>query len=185
MTYHLILFAVLLIFIMASVMLQNLLYSAIMLALGSVTVSLIMFTFSAPWAGVFELSVCAALLPVLVIGTIKLIDAGGRQDLDEGNEDNCGSLGFNIQPVENRIKFRILPLVVSLIAVLGWIFFIPFFEALSKYPYMNSLNRDLGKIIWAGRSQDLIAQITILTAIAMAMKSILHFSGGKNKESKE
>jgi len=60
--YRILLFALTVFFSLWAVMSKKLLTSAIMLALVSVTVSLIFFDFGAPWAGVFELSVCAGLV---------------------------------------------------------------------------------------------------------------------------
>jgi NADH-quinone oxidoreductase subunit J len=55
-----------------TVMTVRVLHSAIGLAVTSAILSLIMFRLSSPLAAVFELSVCAGLIPVIFISTIGL-----------------------------------------------------------------------------------------------------------------
>lgn len=165
MIYHISLFVVLIILAMAAVMAKSMLASAIMLALASVLVALIMFTFAAPWAAVFELSVCAGLITVLFISVISLV----------GKDEKFAN--------ENRVRFTVLPLFAALVAILGWIFVVPFFEAISKYPRMADSAKNLGEIIWNARNFDLIAQILVLSAGVFIIKSI--FSKAPRRGAKE
>ena len=95
MTYHNLLFILTVLFAVWAVMSRNLLTSAIMLALVSVFASIILFDFSAPWAGVFELSVCAGLITVLFISGVSLVRAEHERN------------------PEGRAVFQALPLVLD------------------------------------------------------------------------
>ena len=154
MTYHLTLFVIVIILAVIAVMAKNMLFSAIALALVSIGVSLILFTFGSPWAAVFELSVCAGLITVLFISAISLIQ----------KEEKFLN--------ESRIRFMLLPLALIIVAIVNWIYIVPFFESLSKYPHLNIHNYPLGQIIWKNRVFDLIGQICILAAGVFAIKSI-------------
>ncbi|HOW89513.1 MAG TPA: hypothetical protein PL037_04455, partial [Elusimicrobiales bacterium] len=73
MTYHNLLFILVVLSAVAAVMARDLLLNALMLALVSVGTALLLFDFQAPWAGVFELSVCAGLITVLFVSAVSLI----------------------------------------------------------------------------------------------------------------
>ena len=66
------LIAVLLIFILLAVGLKNSLYSIISLGVASVMLGVIFYVYDAPYAAVFEVSVCAGLITVLFVATINL-----------------------------------------------------------------------------------------------------------------
>src|SRR5664280_1858275 len=55
-----------------TVMTARLLRAVVALAITSVLVTVLMFQLGAPIAGVFELSVCAGLIPAILITTISL-----------------------------------------------------------------------------------------------------------------
>ena len=57
-----------------TVMTRSLLRAGMGLAITSAILSVIMFRFNSPLAAVFELSVCAGLIPVLFISTISLTE---------------------------------------------------------------------------------------------------------------
>lgn len=58
--------------VVAAVFFENLIKSAICLSATSVFLTIILFMLGAPWAAVFELSVCAGLITVVFIGSISL-----------------------------------------------------------------------------------------------------------------
>lgn len=154
MIYHNLLFVLLIIFALWAVMASNLLTSAIMLALLSVCVSLIFFNLGAPWAGVFELSVCAGLITVLFIGAVSLI----RHE-DEKNP-------------ENRARFYALPLAAAIFAIAGWYYLPPVFEELAAWRRMSSGSPTIGLALWDLRRPDLLGQIMMLAAGVFVIKSV-------------
>jgi NADH-quinone oxidoreductase subunit J len=162
MTYHLALFILVIILAIIAVMTKNIFFSAIILAFISIGVSLILFTFTSPWAAVFELSVCAGLITLLFISVISLVQKEKR----------------TVQ--EDRTKFTLFPFVLLIIAVLCWFYIVPLFESASKYPHLNIHNYPLGQIIWKDRVFDLIGQIAIFAAGAFAIKSLFY----RNKQKK-
>ncbi|MEA3306910.1 MAG: NADH-quinone oxidoreductase subunit J [Elusimicrobiota bacterium] len=163
MTYHLALFIIIILLALTAVMAKNMIFSIVLLASLSIGISLILFTFTSPWAAVFELSVCAGLITVLFISVINLMPPKKRE----------------LQ--ESRLKFNLLPLALLIVAVLGWIYIIPLFETLSKYPHLNIHNYPLGQIIWKDRIFDLIGQICVFAAGALAIKSFFYKAKGTKK----
>ena len=166
MTYHLALFILIIILALAAVMAKNMLFSALILSLVSVGVSLILFTFASPWAAVFELSVCAGLITALFISVINLMPKEKKL--------------LN----ESRLKFTLLPVVLLIMAVISWIYIVPFFEYLSKHPHLSIHNYPLGQIIWKDRVFDLIGQICIFAAGVFAIKSLFARSINEQKNHK-
>lgn len=154
MTYHNMLFALVLLCAVWAVMSRTLLTSAIMLALVSVFTAVILFDFSAPWAGVFELSVCAGLITVLFIGAVSLVRGS-----EEGKH-------------ENRVPYRILPLVLAAVAIAAWYYVPPFFDNLAGWRRMTSPGGHIGLALWQLRKADILGQVAILAAGVLVIKSI-------------
>jgi len=154
MTYHTLLFALAAIFAVCAVMARRLLTSAIMLALVSVSVSLIFFDFGAPWAGVFELSVCAGLITVLFVGAVSLIRA----------EDE--------KHPENRTRFYALPLATAIFAIAGWFYLPAFVETLAGAAKVGNGGGSIGTALWTMRRPDLLGQVLMLAAGVFMIKSV-------------
>lgn len=154
MIYHTLLFVLAAVFALWAVMARRLLTSAIMLALVSVCVSLIFFNFGAPWAAVFELSVCAGLITVLFIGAVSLIRA----------EDE--------KHPENRARFHALPLAAAIFAIAGWFYLPAFFESLASWARIGSGGGTIGLALWDMRRPDLLGQILMLAAGVFVIKSV-------------
>ena len=74
MTINIIILIALIITALWTVMTRSLLRAGMGLAITSAILSVIMFKFNSPLAAVFELSVCAGLIPVLFISTISLTE---------------------------------------------------------------------------------------------------------------
>lgn len=153
MTYHILLFVLVALLAIAAVMAKSLLSSAILLALVSVGASLILFNFQAPWAAVFELSVCAGLITVLFISAVTLVK---RHD----------------PASENRTSFYVMPLVMFIAAIAAWFYAVPFFESLENWAKLAARPNTLGSILWDLRRFDLLGQISILAAGVFAINSI-------------
>lgn len=69
---HIVLLVVLVLSALGTVMTSNLLRAAIALAGTSSTLAILMYMLGAPYAAVFELSVCAGLIPAIFISAISL-----------------------------------------------------------------------------------------------------------------
>jgi NADH-quinone oxidoreductase subunit J len=164
MTYHTLLFAMAVGFALWAVMAKKLLTSAIMLALLSVTVSMIFFNFGAPWAGVFELSVCAGLITVLFIGAVSLIRT---EDEDRP---------------ENRARFYALPLAAAIFAIAAWFYLPAFFEEMAGWKRMGTGGGAIGLALWDMRRPDLLGQVLMLAAGVFMIKSILPKKPQPSKE---
>ncbi|PIS46884.1 MAG: hypothetical protein COT17_06295 [Elusimicrobia bacterium CG08_land_8_20_14_0_20_51_18] len=154
MIYHSLLYIVIAVSAIMAVMAKKLLNAAIMLAVMSIAVSLLLFNFNAPWAGVFELSVCAGLITVLFISAVSLIK----------KEDDLLK--------EGRIKYAILPFLAAVTAILSGIYLMPYFEYLTNYAREAAQNPGVGEIIWTYRSVDLLGQLTLLACAVFVIKAI-------------
>lgn len=150
--------------VVGAIISKKLLNSAIMLAITSIGVSLLLFGYSAPWAAVFELSVCAGLITVLFISAVSLVK----------NEEDTTK--------EKQIKYSVFPLILSAVVIISAILIPEYFEKLTIYvnQYKTSQEHKIGDIIWAIRGVDVIAQITILAAGIFSVKHILSYF--KNQE---
>ncbi|MEM3341824.1 MAG: hypothetical protein QW728_03945 [Thermoplasmata archaeon] len=78
-----ILLILVIIFLSFAVLLQDLLKSAVFLALGSLSLTGVFFLLESPFAAVFELSVGAGLITVLILVTISLTKNHGVEDEEE------------------------------------------------------------------------------------------------------
>lgn len=154
MTYHTLLFALAVLTAVWAVMARNLLISAMMLALVSVFASIILFDFSAPWAGVFELSVCAGLITVLFIGGVSLIRYAAER------------------APENRTFFNVLPLALAIFAIAAWYYLPPFFEEMAGWKHMTAPGGSIGLVLWDLRRPDLLGQLAMLAAGVFVIKSV-------------
>lgn len=154
MTYHTLLFILVALAAVAAVMARNLLLSALMLGLVSVGAALILFDFQAPWAAVFELSVCAGLITVLFVSAVSLI----RHEASKA--------------AENRARFYAMPLVMGIVAIAAWFYAVPYFESLENWARLGARPVPLGTIIWDIRRADLLGQVSILAAGVFVVNSI-------------
>jgi NADH-quinone oxidoreductase subunit J len=155
MSIYLLIYFLIIVSAVLSVISKKLINSAIMLAVLSVGVSLLFFTYEAPWAGVFELSVCAGLITVIFISAVSLV----KQD-DEAFK-------------ENRVKYNIFPLILIIFAILSSIFVPDYFSKLSNFSiYLENQNEPVGKFIWLYRGVDIIGQLTLLSASVFVIKHI-------------
>lgn len=152
--YRLILFVLTLFFSLWAVMARKLLTSAIMLALVSICIALIFFDYGAPWAGVFELSVCAGLITVLFIGAVSLIRTEEEKH------------------PESRTAFLALPFAAAIFAIAGWFYLPPFFAELAGWARQGTGAGTIGLALWDMRRQDLLGQILMLAAGVFVIKSV-------------
>jgi NADH-quinone oxidoreductase subunit J len=126
-------------------MCRSLLRSAIGLALTSAILTLMIFKMNAPLAAVFELSVCAGLIPVLFISVISLTQAMTKQEV--------------IEHMKSRLaRFWGLPLVIIILGLVLGLLSIKF---KAKLP-LSEVETDPRLVMWHLRQLDLLGQIIIL-----------------------
>ena len=128
-----------------TVMTRSLLRCAIGLALTSAVLTLMIFRMNASLAAVFELSVCAGLIPVLFISVISLTQAMTPKE--------------TIDHMKARLaRFWGLPLVIIVLgAALGLISM----KFQAKLP-LGEVETDPRIVLWHLRQFDLLGQIIIL-----------------------
>ena len=141
---------------LATVMTARLLLSALSLALASAILTIIMFRLDAPLAAVFELSVCAGLIPAILISAIGLTRRLGPEDL-------------KVRQKSHLKRYWFLPILVVLLAVVlsrvGIVmdFVIPAMQA----------GEGPREILWNLRHIDLLGQVVILLGGAFAVAVVL------------
>jgi NADH-quinone oxidoreductase subunit J len=135
-----------------TVMTRSLLRAAIGLALVSVILSILMFSLNSPLAAVFELSVCAGLIPVLFISAISLTEPLTPREKEE-------------QSRKKMARFWFLPfLIVILAVVLSLVKMKTFIEL----PVPETI-KDARTMLWNLRPLDLLGQVMILLAGAFGI----------------
>jgi NADH-quinone oxidoreductase subunit J len=131
-------------------------HAAVFLALVSILLAAAMFGAGAPWAGAFELSVCAGLITVLFASTASLIGRGESYAKREAR------------------KFRWLPLFLVVFGVIIWFtgrIFDPVLEPTQKAGALSLMS--VGDIIWKLRTPDLLGQLCIFVAGVLTVRTIL------------
>ncbi len=127
-----------------TVMMPNLLKSAIGLAVTSAVLALLLFRMGGPLAGVFELSVCAGLITVVFSGVISLtvpLKGAAAQEREQ-----------------NRLKrFISLPVLVIVAGLIMYALH-PHLDALPP----DSVTTDVRHVLWNVRRFDLVGQILII-----------------------
>lgn len=123
----------------------RLIRSVIGLALTSVVLSLIIYRLNSPLAAVFELSVCAGLIPVIFITTVSFTQRISKERL-------------RVRRRQRWAKFLYLPFILVLVGLL-----------LAKYFRMPNLELpplvqdvNVRQVFWNIRHLDLLGQVVIL-----------------------
>ncbi|MFA6349904.1 MAG: hypothetical protein WCY12_03135 [Candidatus Omnitrophota bacterium] len=135
-----------------TVMTTRLLRSVVGLALTSAILSIIIFQLNSPVAAVFELSVCAGLIPVIFITAISFTQRIAKSQLQERRR-------------ERLTRFFLLPVIVIIagLALLRWL----------KIPALVLPSADgagdVRLLFWNVRHLDLLGQIVVLLAGAFAV----------------
>ncbi|MEI8349677.1 MAG: NADH-quinone oxidoreductase subunit J [Candidatus Omnitrophota bacterium] len=141
-------------------MTRSLLRSAICLAMMSSLLTMIMFMLRSPLAAVFELSVCAGLIPVLFISTISLTHPLTREEV--------------LQHMKDRIRrFWYLPFIVVVVGVaLNMISVVPRLAL-----PLPEIEKDARTVLWNDRPIELLGQIMILLAGVFSVVILFKESG--------
>lgn len=133
---------------LCAVMIRNLLKAAIALASTSAILTIVMFMLGSPWAAVFELSVCAGLITVVLISAISLT---GEKPSDE-----------IVQLRKQRLKrFIVLPILLVVAAGLLWMSW-PYLS--NWVPKIVSSKATFQEALWNVRQLDILGQIIIILA---------------------
>jgi len=132
-------------FALWTIVTRSLLRSAIGLAAVSAILTIIMFSLSAPYAAVFELSVCAGLISVLFVSTISLTHGQTKKEI--------------LDHMRERLKrFWYLPFIILILGVILFYTNLKFNLALPA----PEVQTDVRSILWRSRQIELIGQIIIL-----------------------
>ena len=129
-----------------TVMTRSLLRSAMGLALASAILTIIMFRMNANLAGVFELSVCAGLIPVLFVSVISLTQPMTFKETLDHMKERLG-------------RFWGLPLIV---AILGIALALITMKSQPSPVVAESRGPNVRFVLWHLRQFDLLGQIIIL-----------------------
>jgi NADH-quinone oxidoreductase subunit J len=142
------------VFGVCSAMFRSMLRAAISLAVISALLSIILFVVGAPWAALFELSVCAGLVTVVFISAISLTTPNRA---DEAHMR------------EHRSRFAALPfiLVFTGIAMLA-IMAVTGFNVIPS-DQMAPVAGLFKEVFWQTRQADILGQIIIVLAGAFAV----------------
>jgi NADH-quinone oxidoreductase subunit J len=136
---------------LATVMTARVLHSALGLAATSAVLAVLMYHLAAPIAAVFELSVCAGLIPAIFIATVGMTRRLAGEELAERKRQTWR-------------RFAPLPGLVILAGVLLVIWH-PAFQF--QLPVVGPA--DVRSVLWNQRHADLLGQVTVLLAGAFAV----------------
>ncbi len=144
---NIILMAAMLLGTLATAMLRQFIKAAIALAFTSVVLCILMFKLAAPWAAVFELSVCAGLITVVFISAVSLVRPATE-------EERAAHVRFKVR------RYFLLPVV--LLAVGCGLSYMP----VRPLPLLatTELVTDMRALLWGPRALDLLGQILVLLA---------------------
>jgi NADH-quinone oxidoreductase subunit J len=138
---------------LATVFSVRLIRSVIGLAVTSVLLTIIMFRLNSPLAAVFELSVCAGLIPAIFISTIGLTGRTAPQDMS------------TLRRVKIK-RYWLLPVLLIIVVVALTRVTIP--SDMTEHKAATGDN-DVRHVLWEHRQIDLIGQIVVLLAGALGV----------------
>ena len=139
----------------AAAMFRSNLKSAISLGLASLFLAIIMFIMNAPWAALFELSVCAGLVTAIFVSTISMTT---RERHSQASVD------------EYRKRFATLPFILILTGVaLIIVVFATGFELEPVSAEVSNIAATFKEAFWETRQADILGQIFIILAGAFAV----------------
>jgi NADH-quinone oxidoreductase subunit J len=155
MNLDILIIAVLLAATIWTVMTGRVLRAVIGLALISIALSLVMFRLNSPLAGVFELSVCAGLISVILFTTISFTRRITVQ-------------GYGKRKQLRFARFWALPIIMLAVGIIMYYFRLPLDFTLPAAPAVNNVKI----ILWHSRQLDLLGQIMILLIGALGVISL-------------
>jgi len=163
MDLNIIILIILMVAALWTTMTRSLLRAAIGLALMSLALTLLMFRLNSGLAAVFELSVCAGLIPVLFVSTISLTHPLTKEEV--------------LQHMKDRIRrFWYLPLIIVAVGIT--LSFVTVTMNIKLPPPEAAKN--VRAVLWNDRPLYLVGQIIILLVGAFSVV-ILFKESGKNE----
>jgi NADH-quinone oxidoreductase subunit J len=138
--------------VLITVMTSSLLQAAIGLAITSAFLTIIMFTMNASLAAVYELSVCAGLIPVIFITVISLTKPLTNDEMKAETREKIG-------------RFWPLPLIFIFAGIV-----LAYHKVLVSLKLPVHENAwDVRQVVWGVRQLDLIGQLAVLLAGVFAI----------------
>ncbi len=160
MTLHIILLAAVALFALLAVFLTDLLRSAICLALASATLSILFFQLGVPYAAVFELSVGAGLVMVLLASAIGLTKRTPPENEEKG-----------------KSAVLIIPVLALLaLAVIDIVIFVSLGTRIIPAPGVQPSS--FSETLWRVRWLDILAQLGIILVGVFAVLALFRKEGG-------
>jgi NADH-quinone oxidoreductase subunit J len=159
MTSYSLLLILMLLFSVLAVISRNMLLAAISLGVASVALTLVLFALSAPWAAVFELSVCAGLITVLFVSAVSMI----RKE--------------ELFMKEGRVRFVLLPLWLAAFGAGLWFWGGGLGPSLPEIPTFQEPS-GVGVLLWGPRIYDLMGQACIILAGVLVIRAF--FAGRRD-----
>jgi len=160
MTLHIILLAAIALFALLAVFLTDLLRSAICLALASASLSVLFFQLGVPYAAVFELSVGAGLVMVLLASAIGLTKRTPPENEEKG-------------------KSPVLIMPVLALLALGVIDIVIFVSLGSRIlPASGAQASSFSETLWRVRWLDVMGQLGIILVGVFAVLALFRKEGG-------
>jgi len=135
-----------------TVMTVRLIRAIVGLAVTSAILSVLIYRLGAPFAAVFELSVCAGLIPVIFIITVNFTERITKERLRERRK-------------ERFVKFWYLPVVIGISCLL----LIKYLKIPQFSLPAPAQEQDVRNVLWNMRHLDLLGQIVVLLAGALGV----------------
>jgi NADH-quinone oxidoreductase subunit J len=142
---------------MFTVAASRIMWSVVGLAVASAILTALMFDFGSPLAAVFELSVCAGLIPAIFISTISLTRRVTPEAL----------------VTRRREKFRRYALLPVLVVAVALVLLKSHLPLDFTPPPPEDPTSDVRTLFWHVRHIDLIGQIVVLLGGALAIVALL------------
>ncbi|MCL2351205.1 MAG: hypothetical protein FWC55_01600 [Firmicutes bacterium] len=155
--------ATLVVFALGTVMVRNLLVAAVMLALTSAILTVILFIMGAQIAAVMELSVCAGLVTAIFATTISLTKT---------------SQGKELASLKHKYFLRVLPMPFILLVLAAGVFLLwPGMDmSILAGNYADAASR---QVLWDKRALDMFGLALIILAGVLGMAVLFKERGGK------
>lgn len=135
-----------------TVMTTRLIHAVVGLAITSVTLAIIMHHLNSPLAAVFELSVCAGLIPVIFITTVSFTQRITKEQLQAREK-------------ERFIKFWYLPVII----IAAGLLLVLFTHAPQLTLPPAGAKENVRNVLWNLRHIDLLGQVIVLLAGAFGV----------------
>lgn len=139
-----------------AVVLRSIIKDAMCLAVASASLGLIMYILGAPYAALFEVSVCSGLITVIFISGISL----SHESKEEVRKE-----------FDDRRQMNILPIALVLTGAIFIAYAVKFGVDLPEPA--TPLNLDFKQIFWGMRSTDIWGQIIVMLAGGMAIQVLI------------